>query len=334
MSCRATAKSIIAGTAGSAGADAFGLTRYNADGSLDTTFGTNGATQTPFAGDAQAAAEILLANGDILIAGTVTTLVNGQATGSQFALAEYTSAGALDTTFADGAGFALASFSSTVGILSNDIAHALAIGPDGTIYVGGSSDANGHGLDFAIAAYAPSGSPSPAFGADGKQSCSILRGGDDSIALPCRLGARALDRRRVGHRSFQRRFFRRTGRIPSHRRARCTKFGVKGKVVTTVGSVDDAASSRWPPTPMEDARISSSAATAAIGSAAARHALWRISSCSVTASNWKARQNVRQGGHRHHEFQPARGGYQRADRRRRHHHRFPARPSPAWRRST
>ena len=155
-------KSIIAGTTAS---QSFGITRYNADGTLDTTFGVDGFASVPFPGDAQATAEDLLPNGDILIAGTDTTLVNGvsgtSTTGSQFALVEYTSAGVLDTTFGNGAGYVLTSFSSIAGTLSNDVAHALAIGPDGTIYLGGSSDANGDGSDFAIAAYTSSGSPVP-----------------------------------------------------------------------------------------------------------------------------------------------------------------------------
>src|SRR5262249_3782723 len=74
--------SIIAGTTGSAGSQTFGLTRYNTDGSVDTTFGQNGSVQIPFTGDVQAAGEVLLKSGDILVAGTDTTLVNSQPVGS------------------------------------------------------------------------------------------------------------------------------------------------------------------------------------------------------------------------------------------------------------
>ena len=174
-------KSVIAGTAGVAGSESFGITRYNADGSLDTTFGDNGVSNASFGGDDVADAEVLLSNGDILIAGTSTTFVNGAAAGSQFALAEFTPAGALDTTFGNGTGEALTSFSSTAGVLSNDVAHALAVGPDGTIYVGGSSDTAGHGQDFAIAAYNSGGGLSTAFGGTGKVLLDFL-GGNDSIA--------------------------------------------------------------------------------------------------------------------------------------------------------
>ena len=116
---------MIAGIAGGAGSEVFAVTRYNADGSLDTTFANGGIADTSFGGDDQAAAVTLLANGDILVAGTSTTIVNGQTTGSQFALAEYTSAGVLDTTFGNGTGQVLTSFSSsTPGTLSNDVASA------------------------------------------------------------------------------------------------------------------------------------------------------------------------------------------------------------------
>ena len=173
-------KSVIAGTIASAGNEAFGLARLNADGSVDTTFGLNGVIGTPLPGNAEAGAEFLLPSGDILVAGTDTTLVNGQPAGSQFALVEYTSAGQLDTTFGNGAGYVLTSFSSTAGTLSNDVAHALTVGADGTIYVGGSSDAAGHGLDFAIAAFAlRSGSPLANLRNEWQSIARQLAGGDE-----------------------------------------------------------------------------------------------------------------------------------------------------------
>ena len=118
--------SVIAGTAGTAPAQQFGLTRYNPDGSLDTTFGANGVVTSSFGGSDQASAIAYLpATGDILVAGTDTT-----ASGSQFVLAEYTSAGVLDTSF-NGTGFVLTSFSTTAGTLSNDTARALAVSSNG-----------------------------------------------------------------------------------------------------------------------------------------------------------------------------------------------------------
>ena len=153
----------------------------------------------------------------------------------------------LDPTFGNGAGCVLTGFSSTSGTLSNDVAHALAIGPGGTIYVGGSSDANGHGLDFAIAAYTSSGRPSPAFGANGKVVLDFSAG-DDSIAALA-IGAKgaliaagsAVDPS-TGVSSVALAELLPTGALDA-------KFGAKGEVVTSVGSVDDdgvgAVGHRW-----------------------------------------------------------------------------------------
>ena len=106
-------KSVIAGTIGSTGSQSFGITRYNADGTLDTSFGANGVTAydaSPALPNAQHGVSFSFPDGDILVAGTDTTLVNSQSTGSQFALVEYTSDGVLDTTFGNGAGYVLTKF--------------------------------------------------------------------------------------------------------------------------------------------------------------------------------------------------------------------------------
>jgi uncharacterized delta-60 repeat protein len=122
----------------------------------------------------------VLSDGDILVAGTATTYVSGVATGSQFAAAEYTPAGTLDTSFGNG-GTTLLNF--VAGTLTNDVLHAIAVAPNGTIYLGGSSDAAGPGsgkLDFAVAALTPAGAPVSTFGTAGVSLVDIS-GGDDVI---------------------------------------------------------------------------------------------------------------------------------------------------------
>jgi uncharacterized delta-60 repeat protein len=230
-------KSVIAGTAGTAPSQQFGVTRYNADGSLDTSFGSGGVTDSGFGGNDQATASALLANGDILIAGTDTT-----DSGSRFALAEYTSAGILDTTFGGGTGFVLTSFSKTAGVLTHDTARALVVAGNGTIYVGGSSDAAGKGLDFALAAYNPDGTPLAQFGSS---SVALLdyAGADDSInALAVQTngdivaaGSSVNPTTQAPEVALAR--FLTTGAIDAH-------FGgtAKGKLLTRVRGVDDQAS--------------------------------------------------------------------------------------------
>jgi uncharacterized delta-60 repeat protein len=160
------AQSVLVGPIGAAPSESFGLTRYNADGTLDTTFGTAGVTATPFAGaDAVPAAVAVLADGDIVVAGTATTYAADgvTVTGSQFAVAEYTPAGALDPSFGTG-GTTTLQFATG----DTDVLHALAIGPGGVIYLGGTANAGGAGLDlFGVAALTAKGSPDTAFGTGG-----------------------------------------------------------------------------------------------------------------------------------------------------------------------
>ena len=178
----AAAQSVIIGTIGASPNESFGITRYNADGSLDTSFGGGGVVSTSFAGtDDKAAALAVLPGGQILVAGTATTYVDGIASGSQFAVAEYNADGSPNTAFGGGTGQVLVSFSNTAGTLSNDTLHAMILGPGGVIYLGGSSDAGGAGQDFALAALNADGSADASFASGGKTLLDFA-GGDDSIA--------------------------------------------------------------------------------------------------------------------------------------------------------
>ena len=80
--------------------DDFALARYNSNGTLDTTFGSNGTVQTDLGGGQDSYGEavrsiLVLDDGRIVAAGQSQT----GATGYCFALACYTADGQLDTTF-------------------------------------------------------------------------------------------------------------------------------------------------------------------------------------------------------------------------------------------
>ena len=228
-----TGQSVILGTTNS---QAFGVTRYNGDGSLDTSFGDNGVVVANFGGGDEPAAITLLSNGDILVAGTATNSSGG----SRFALAEFTSAGALDPSFGNGTGEVLTSF-STSAALSNDSANSIVVSPkNGTIYVGGSSNAAGRGLDFAIAAYNGDGSPDTAFGATGTALLDFADGDDvirnlalqangDLIAAGSTATASGINQVGVAR-------FLPTGALDP-------QFASKGKLTTSVNGVDDEATS-------------------------------------------------------------------------------------------
>jgi uncharacterized delta-60 repeat protein len=133
-------KFILAGTldsaairSGGAPPQAFVVTRYNNNGTIDTTFGTHGAAVTPFPGNAFSAVAALAvqANGDIVAAGVteVKNPVFGQEP-SDFALARYTPNGQLDATFGNN-GLVTTAFGTNGANAA--AASALAIQSDGKI---------------------------------------------------------------------------------------------------------------------------------------------------------------------------------------------------------
>jgi uncharacterized delta-60 repeat protein len=83
----------------------FAVARYNANGGVDTAFGSEGAVLTTFgsAPFAYPSSVVLQSNGDIVAAGEVdTSAPPGQTPSGSFGLARYTSTGALDSTFGSG----------------------------------------------------------------------------------------------------------------------------------------------------------------------------------------------------------------------------------------
>ena len=68
---QASGKIIVAGTTSSAGTSDFLLVRYNSDGSLDTSFGTNGKLTTDFGNSAESASGIVQQpDGKVIVSGT------------------------------------------------------------------------------------------------------------------------------------------------------------------------------------------------------------------------------------------------------------------------
>ncbi len=93
-------KILVAGTSdqGATGYD-FAVARYNADGTLDAGFGSNGRVTTSFGPGADKAYALLLQpDGKIVLAGDSSQGANG----SDFALARYNADGSLDASFGNG----------------------------------------------------------------------------------------------------------------------------------------------------------------------------------------------------------------------------------------
>ena len=142
----------------------FALVRYNANGSLDASFGNGGIVRTRFsAGGSYAFAAALLSNGKIIAAGTVfVDFSSDDSSNTDFGLVRYNPNGTIDTIFGNGGGV-LTDFDGF-----NDDIYTLLIQPDRKIVAVGSAKNPAHYYDFALARYLPNGALDATFGAAGK----------------------------------------------------------------------------------------------------------------------------------------------------------------------
>lgn len=136
----------------------FALARYNANGTLDTTFGTGGKVVTDFgsADNVSLALAIQPADGKLVAAGCSS---NGA--DDDFALVRYNPDGSLDATFGAG-GIVTTNFNN-----STDCINAVAVQSDGKIVAAGYYF-NGSYFRFALARYNTNGTLDDTFGTGGK----------------------------------------------------------------------------------------------------------------------------------------------------------------------
>ena len=111
----------------------FCIVRYNADGSVDSTFGTNGYMffDIPLPLNEQAIAIALQTNGKILQAGTC--MISGK---NQFCIVRYNVDGSIDSTFGTNGYFIY----QVPGTTSNTLGRSIVIQSDGKILLGGTCD--------------------------------------------------------------------------------------------------------------------------------------------------------------------------------------------------
>ena len=140
-------KIVVAGFSTSGG-QSFATLRYNANGSLDTSFGVSGRITTTVGAVNEAHALAIQPTGKIVVAGDT-----GSGGNVNFALVRYTKNGALDTTFNSGGAIPGIVTTDLAGG-SDDLLYGLAIQPDNQIVVAGSIDQGGaSAVDVAIARY-------------------------------------------------------------------------------------------------------------------------------------------------------------------------------------
>ncbi|MCP4387141.1 MAG: DUF642 domain-containing protein, partial [Gammaproteobacteria bacterium] len=144
----------------------FALTRYNADGTLDTSFGGGDGVATTAVGSADDYAQkvALQSDGKILVSGS-----SWNGTDYEFAVVRYNADGTLDTSFdTDG--------KVTVDLTAgDDDAYGMAVQDDGKILVSG-TDGN---LDFTVVRINTDGSLDTSFDTDGIVTIDFPYGGSD-----------------------------------------------------------------------------------------------------------------------------------------------------------
>ena len=158
----------------------FALARYNANGSLDTTFSGDGKQTTSFPGFDQAKGLALQGDGKIIaVGGTGDDDPSGAV---DFALARYNPNGSLDTTFSgDGR--------QTTDFGQFEEASGVALQGDGKVVVVGRTggcqcSTSPMPDDFALARYNPNGSLDTTFSGDGKQTTTFRPHGIDDFDTP------------------------------------------------------------------------------------------------------------------------------------------------------
>jgi len=174
VALQANGKPIVAGTvcfaASTVGPCDVAVARYNAGGTLDITFSTDGKQTSDFGGgdNGSFGGLAIQSNGKIVVAGYMD---NG--TDYDFVVYRYLSNGSLDTTFS---GDGMVSFGFGAG--RQDFASDLVIQSDGKIVVAGyTGDTFGDNNNFAVARLNAGGSLDTTFSGDGKQITNFS--GDD-----------------------------------------------------------------------------------------------------------------------------------------------------------
>jgi uncharacterized delta-60 repeat protein len=136
---------VAAGHATVGGNAAFGLARFNADGSLDSNFGASGTHVDVVATDTSGLRALAIQTNGKLVAAGAASIGPG---GKNFEVVRYTPDGVLDAAFGVN-GVAVTDFSG-----GDDIPASVGINATGGIVVAGSITNASAGIDFGVAQYA------------------------------------------------------------------------------------------------------------------------------------------------------------------------------------
>lgn len=156
-------KIVVAGYADVGGVDQFALVRYNSDGSLDTTFNSNGKVTTAVGtGTCKGQGVALQGDGKIVVVGHSFN-PGGQ---SCFTVLRYGTDGSLDTSFGN-------SGKVTTAVAKNSNADSVAVQSDGKIVVAGNAFIDGSNNDFGVVRYTANGKLDSSFNETGKATADF-----------------------------------------------------------------------------------------------------------------------------------------------------------------
>ncbi|MEO8409824.1 MAG: Ig-like domain-containing protein, partial [Propionivibrio sp.] len=160
----ADGKILVAGSTYAGASSDIVLVCYNADGSLDTTFGGGtGIASSGLAGSDEGLAVSVQSDGKILVAGKDN---------NNFLLVRFLANGTLDAAFGSGGKV------STDFAGGTDIAYSMTLQSDGKIVLGGLAF-NGTSFDFGVARYNVDGTLDTTFNGSGKTLVDFGASGDD-----------------------------------------------------------------------------------------------------------------------------------------------------------
>ncbi len=165
-------KFLLAGTCVDLGDNDFCVFRFNADGSIDSSFAAGGSVITPIgSADDRARAMLLQPDGKIVVAGTCNNGID-----SDFCTARYLPSGTLDASFGS-AGKIITAFSNR-----DDVVNAMLLQPDGKLVLVGSCN-NGTTTDVCALRYEINGTLDASFGSGGKLITVVGSGNSDASAV-------------------------------------------------------------------------------------------------------------------------------------------------------
>lgn len=167
-------KIVVCGSVYTGGSDQFAFARFNSDGSLDTSFDSDGLVLTDIIASAEDIcwSVAIQADGKIVGAGHASNGANG----NDFAVVRYNTDGSLDTSF-DSDGKVLVDFAG-----GSDIGRGVAIQSwDQKIVVGGKAE--GTNGDFGAIRLNTDGSLDTSFDTDGRVSVSLDSGNDNPYGI-------------------------------------------------------------------------------------------------------------------------------------------------------